>query len=170
METTARELREKAAEHHLEALASFERSDTDGALSQWANNITSQRLHAEAALLENNGKVTVFALFDLDGNIASVHQGFGEYGEYWVLNDRAAARYGKRFYSPSKAEKPLVAIRNDAKKGFAFGKILVDGVVVIESNGRGMSAIASARVDTRAKIEALKSGDYEILRSDGGRF
>lgn len=167
---TAQEHREAAAAATRAAQESFERSDTDGFLSQWASGLTAQKHRAEAALIEAGGVIEALVLFDVDGNIASTHQGFSQYGEYWVLNDAAAEKYGKRFFSPSKAFRPGVAYRNDRAKGFVFGYVEVAGYVEIVSSGTGLSSFASARVVTAPSVEALKAHDFKVVATDVDRL
>ena len=154
---TPESLREAAAKADQEAIDSFTRCDTDGFLSQAASRIHAEHLRAQANLLENDGKVEAPALF-LDGFLASTHQGYGQYGEYWVLNDYAECVVGKRFFNPSTAKN---RIERDRAKGFTYGTILVDGVVEVVGD------IVSARAITRANYEELKNGNFEIIANDG---
>lgn len=63
-------LRAKAQACFDRAEESFQRCDTDGFLSQWASNMSGQRLLREAAIAENGGVATFFRqdVTDLDGN------------------------------------------------------------------------------------------------------
>lgn len=157
----AQELREQARRMEQEAVESFERSDTDGFLSQWASNISASRARLEAALIEDGGMTETTALFLLDGTLASTHKGEGQYGPYWVLNDEAAERLGRRFLSTSQAAKPEVRSRNNAKKGVAVGRIRVRGEAVIEGRGRGLSGTAWATI--RPVVRDLIEGKFEVL-------
>jgi hypothetical protein len=67
-----------AAEHlaaaqaaEVSAAESFERSDTDGCLSQWASDITGRLHRLQAQLVENGSMYDFDALFDLDGNLVA---------------------------------------------------------------------------------------------------
>lgn len=60
----AAELREQAAAHERERQASWERSDTDGFLSQWASGINAQLDRARADLLEAGGVAEFPGLYD----------------------------------------------------------------------------------------------------------
>lgn len=163
---TATALRAEAAEWDQCAADSFERSDTDGFLSQWASGLTAQKLRAQAALAEAGGMIEARALFNLDGTVASTHYGYGEYGPYWVLNDVATAAYGKRFLNPSKARKAATRKRNMAAKGFTVGTIRVRGYVDIVGSGTGLSGCASARVTTLPVVDDLREGRFEIVGTD----
>lgn len=168
-ENTASDLRDQAAEWDRRAAESFDRSDTDGFLSQWASSLTAQKLRAQADLAEAGGMIVVRALFNLDGSIASTHYGHGEWGPYWVLNDAATMRYGKRFVNPSRAQKAATRRRNMKAKGFTVGTIRVRGRVDIAGSGTGLSGAASAHVVTVAVVAALVDEDYEIVSTDSDR-
>lgn len=162
----AAELRAKAADCYKREQESFERSDTDGFLSQWASSITARKYLAEADLIDAGGTVETRALFNLDGTVASTHNGWNNFGEYWVLNEAAAARYGKRFFNPSKAQDQAKAYNADKRKGFTVGTVKVRGYVDIVGSGRGLSGAASATVATLPVVEDLKQGRYEIVCAD----
>ena len=69
MSTKAEELRQQARQSELDAIESYERSDTDGALSQWASRINCRRLYLEADLVEKDYQWTFTTLGDKDGNL-----------------------------------------------------------------------------------------------------
>jgi hypothetical protein len=167
MNETPTDLRTKAAAHDQAAADSFDRSDTDGFLSQWASSITARKLRAQADLAEAGGMIEIRALFNLDGTVASVHYGHGKYGSFWVLNPDAEARFGRRFLNPSRARKAATRNRNLRGKGFAEGTIKVAGYVTIAGSGTGLSGAASAYVATLPKVEDLRAGRYEIVATDG---
>lgn len=83
----ASDLREKARTHESEAHASFERCDTDGALSQWAHGISAEVARKEADLIEAGGVHEFPALFDLEGNYVPARLIDGRYGLCWMLLD-----------------------------------------------------------------------------------
>jgi hypothetical protein len=168
-EQTAVALRAEAAEAEARVQESWDRSDTDGFLSQWAGSMTAMKLRAQAKLEESGGLIEVRALFNLDGTVASTHYGYGDWGGYWVLNDEATARYGKRFVSPSKAQKAATRRRNMRAKGFTVGTVRVRGYVDIVGSGTGLSGCVTARVATLPSIADLKAGDFEIVSTDSDR-
>lgn len=159
-------LRDEADRLDQAAADSFDRCDTDGFLSQWAHTIGARKLRAEADLIDAGGKIETRALFNLDGTVASTHYGYGQYGPYWVLNDEAAARYGKRFFSPSKARTFAKRRENNRKKGFTIGTIRVAGRVVIAGSGTGLSGAANAYVTTEPIVAELRAGNYEIVETE----
>jgi hypothetical protein len=163
---TAQEHRDLANASRKRSAESWERSDTDGFVSQWASDLTAREHEAWANLLDDDCMIVTEALFMLDGTIASTHSAYGDYGRYWVLNDLAAERYGKRFFSPSKAQNPEREWNNNRTKGFTLGLIRVEGYVDIAANGTGLSGATTAHIVVRPVVDRLRSGDYAVLTTD----
>ena len=93
---TAAEYRAEAKEWADRERESWERSDTDGFLSQWASGL-SQRLAIRRAELIENGRIGYFVgLYDGDRRVAA-KQIRGQYGWVWLLRDDEAAKYGRKF-------------------------------------------------------------------------
>lgn len=153
--------RADAQQSHRDADESWERSDTDGFLSQWASNSLASEYEAAARLAEQDGLTEVQALFNLDGTIASTHPGYNEQWDrdYWVLNDAAADRYGRRFYNPSAAKKAAVRNANDRKKGFTVGRIRVAGYATLAGSLTLHGVI-------RPVVDDLRSGAYDIISAE----
>lgn len=165
-EQLAEELRQEARECVRRSQESWDRSDTDGFMSQWASDQTAKEYRVGADLAESHGYVEVDALFDLDGNIASTHHGYSDYGEYWRLNaDAAAKNNGKVFFNPSKARKDETRYNNNHKKGFVVGRIKVRGKVM-NLSGPNAIQLHFAQVPILSK---LVEGDYEVLSTDSYR-
>jgi hypothetical protein len=139
---TAAEWRAEAAAAYKAREASWDRSDTDGCLSQWASGLTGQENGLRAQLAEQNGLTQVCAVFDLDGNLVPTVHGWGEYGEYFAILDNEE-RGCRRFFSPSKAKKEETARRNNAAKGFYIGLVKVPGKTKICGGGTGLAGAAS---------------------------
>lgn len=64
MSAEAERLREEAAQHERNRQESWERSDTDGFLSQWASGLNAQLAREKADLLDAGGISTFPALYD----------------------------------------------------------------------------------------------------------
>ena len=163
---TAQDHRDAAAASAKARQESWDRSDTDGFLSQWASGLTAQEHEAWAKLLDNGGKTRMRVLMNLDGTVASTHLHYGQYGASWVVNDDTFARTGKRFVNESEARSAARRRAAMAKKGHTFGTIEVDGYVTIQGSGTGLSGAASCRVVTLASVDALKAGDYKVVVKD----
>jgi len=159
---TPEQWREKAKGSRQSAADSWERSDTDGFMSQWASGLMASEYELKAQLAEAGGLTTTRALFFAGTDkVASTHFAQGQWGGYWVLNDEAAAQFGKRFLNESKAstgEKQRAAM---VKKGFTVGRVRVKGYVAMY----GANAV-SVRAGTFPDIDALKAGEYEVVETD----
>ena len=140
---TAAEWRAESAAMFAKREESYERSDTDGFLSQWALGSLSQDYTLRAQLAEANGLTEVCALFDLDGQLVPSIHGWGEYGEYFAVldNDERGCR---RFFNPSKARNEETARKNNAAKGFYIGTVKTQGKVKMLGGGTGLSGCASS--------------------------
>lgn len=153
---TADDYREMAREFFAAREASWERSDSDGFLSQWASGLTAQKYTLSAQLAEANGVTDARALFDLDGNLVPAIHGFGQYGEYFVVLDNEE-RGCRRFFNPSYARNEATARKNNAAKGFYVGRAMVPAKVEIVGSGTGLSGAAScypAIVPARKEVSA----------------
>jgi hypothetical protein len=159
---TAQEHRVRAAASEESAAASFERSDTDGFLSQWASGITAQEHRLAADLLEEGGKSNFAGLFDAQGRrikaklvqIEDRYKGYGTRSLWLVLdaNDKALAwiprQYSRRVnrktgdledVQPSPRSKM-------AKLGLHEAYEMAPAMAKIVGSGKGLSGAASARV------------------------
>jgi hypothetical protein len=127
---TPADLRAEAARWEREAYESFERCDTDGALSQWSSGLTAQKLRMEAALLEQGGQSDFPALFTVAGDWQPAVVIEGKWGPRWMLLDTDGDRTGEYL--------PFYPARRDtlAKRGFVEGRA-VWPAKIIYSSGRG---------------------------------
>jgi len=159
---TAEQWREQASASKRREAESWDRSDTDGFMSQWASGLMAREYELCASLAEDGGMTTTRALFDAEtGEVASTHFAYGQWGGYWVLNDEATAKYGKRFLNESKAatgEKQRAAI---VKKGFTVGRVRVKGYVAMRGGN-----VASVSPGIFPDTDALKAGEYEVVETD----
>lgn len=161
---TAEQWRERASGREQAKAESWERSDTDGFMSQWASGLMAQEYKLCADLAEAGGLTTTTALFDAEtGELASTHLFHGDYGPSWVLNDAAAAKAGKRFISTSKAATPEKCHAAMVKKGFTTGVVRVKGYVAMKG-----ANVTSVRPYTLADVAALKAGEFEVVTTDVG--
>jgi len=166
-----------AAQHIADATVSaraqaesFERSDTDGFLSQWASGLSAQESSAKAELAAAGGTIETQALFLLDGTVASTHEIHGQYGYSWVLNDIAAEALGRRFLSTSGARKGQRRYDADRAKGVTLGTIRVPGYVTMSGadGARGLGGCLSVHVVTLPRVDALMAGEFTVLVTDCG--
>jgi hypothetical protein len=159
---TAERYREMAKECRQGSAESWERSDTDGFMSQWASDTMAREYDMLASLVEDGGMIETRALFTLDGKIASVEEREGQFGAYWVLNHEAARAYGKKFFNESNAGTAAKRAANNAKKGFVFGIIRVRGLVEMV----GGRCYTSVRPVYSPVWEDLRDGKFEIVTTN----
>jgi hypothetical protein len=67
MKKTAEDYRQEAREAYEREERSFQRSDTDGCVSQWCSNLSGQLADAKADLLEAGRKSLFLGLYDKRG-------------------------------------------------------------------------------------------------------
>lgn len=158
---TAAQWRTEAADSRKREQESWDRSDTDGFLSQWALSSMAREYELCAQVAETGGTTEVQALFFLDGTIAATEMIAGRFGAQWLLDDAAARRHGSRWYSPSRADKSARRRANNAKKGFMVGTIQVAADVKMVGGN-----ITSVRPIICADEAALRDGAYTVVAAD----
>jgi hypothetical protein len=79
---TAAELRDKARNSNSQAQKSWERSDTDGFLSQWASTSMADKYNTEAALAERGG----LTIWQVPAQ-AALYLPKAKFGAVWMLLD-----------------------------------------------------------------------------------
>lgn len=84
---TADEWTEKARACTRESYDSFERCDTDGFLSQWANDTMASRYRECARIAETGGVLKQIALFKDGVYVSEARNVKGRYGYVWVFDD-----------------------------------------------------------------------------------
>lgn len=140
----AEEHKKKAAECDQRVADSFERSDTDGFLSQWANGLTAQKHRMQAEILENDGMYRFVGLYNGDVRVKAKLIST-KYGTCWLLRDDEADKYGRRFIpfgSNSRVQKRLgLKERDELDKAYAD----------IRGKGYGMSG--------SCWVQAIRIGD-----------
>lgn len=112
--------RDMARKERVEQADSWERSDTDGFLSQWAAGQMASIYMLAAQVAEKEGTWEFDAVFDIDGNLQLAEEREGEWGSYWLVRKDDGSTV---LFSPSKAKKPETRQANDAKKGFQMGTV-----------------------------------------------
>lgn len=145
---TADELRAEASQHEQDARDSFERCDTDGALSQWASGLSAQRKRVEADLIEAGGVSEFLTLFDLEGNYQPAVAIESRYGLRWMLLDADGNRTGEFL--------PWLPKRRDtlAKRGYVEGYAMFPAKADFVE-GRGGLVGVSVRVRKACAHHAL---------------
>lgn len=163
----ADELQASMKAEYERAHESFERCDTDGFVSQWASRLGGDADGAAVELCKRRGLTTVSVLLDAEtGEIASTHHAWGQYGAYWVLNDAAAEKAGKRFVNESRASKQATFVKNMLAKGFKVGTAEVRAEVKIVGGGTGLSGAVNCRAAVVPLVSRLKANDVKIVDTE----
>lgn len=155
----AEELRALARKKEQDSRDSFDRCDTDGALSQWAHERSADKYRLEASIVENGGMWTFPALFDLEGNLVPAREVYGPHGSFWSLLDEGGNRTGATFRE-SQAQNDDRRIANDRKKGYYVGTVLAPARAALR--GGNITSVA-------AVIERADGGwDPNVIVVDSG--
>lgn len=111
---------------------SFERSDTDGCLTQWACGITADLRRTQAQILRDNGKATFLGLFQGNRRIKA-RLIKTRFGVSWLLDEEEAVRFGRKFLpegSKSTVQKSL---------GLHEAMEWAPAAATTDGNGKGLS-------------------------------
>lgn len=127
---------------------SFERSDTDGFLSQWAMSMSARKADLQIEILKNGGHAQFLVLVDKDDNVVSTemvsfkNKYTFSYDTFWKVDKD---RYGRRWIPigrRSRIQKQL-GLREDHRWFPAYA--------AIAGSGTGLSGCASAYVTSKKK-------------------
>lgn len=148
---TAAEHRQKAAELSQEAQDSFDRSDTDGFLSQFASTVMSSKELLQASIVENGGKWEFQALFDLEGNLIPAKTFANQYRDttWGILATEDPQSSFVSYVSQSKARDNDKFVKNMAKKGYYVGTVEVPAYADLGGGGKGMGGMCSVHAVVR---------------------
>ncbi|MFF3665425.1 hypothetical protein [Microtetraspora malaysiensis] len=167
---TATALREQAIKHDQKALESFERCDTDGALSQWANGLLAAEARLQADIEENGGKALFPALFDLAGNLVRAKRMNGQWGTYWALLDERGRITGE-WFTPSKSHDARRARKTDAAKGYYIGYVMAPAKAEIKGGSYASCNAVAVRTDDgySEDVEIVDNGQHNEFTATLGR-
>lgn len=99
----AAELRQLAAECRARSRESYERSDTDGCLSQWGHDLSAQQYEAQAEIVEAGGKAQFRGLYQGERRVRARIVTAGprwRSRDVWLLDDAEQAAFGGRKFVP----------------------------------------------------------------------
>lgn len=134
---------DKAKKNREDATESFERSDTDGFMSQWASNTMASHHDMQAELERNGGKAEFNALFDSNGNIVPAKMvevpdryNPGRTNTAWaILSDPDDVDSPvESWINTSKSSNPATKEAYLAKKGYTMGKVRAPAYVTERGN------------------------------------
>lgn len=138
---TANQWREMAKRSGHKEQESFDRSDTDGALSQMGYNLNAREYNLCARLAEKDGIWEFPALFTLTGALVPDATYIRTKQGKWVW--RIGRGEGAQWFNESKALDGSRRRKNDAAKGFYVGLIRARGYVGTSGGGRGSGGMLS---------------------------
>lgn len=120
-------LRAYAVDSGRKEQESFDRCDTDGALSQWGNSMTAQLCLSAATLAENHGRMQAEALFDIEtGELVPAKLIKTRFGWAWgILADADPSSSIIAWVNESTASTAKARARHYAKHGYTLGVVEV---------------------------------------------
>ena len=151
----AEALRAKARQCRQDAIDSFERSDTDGALSQWASGVTARLHDLQARIVERGGLYEFPALFTTDGDWVPAKVIDGQYGPCWMILDTDGNATGE--FAPYRPKRATTL----TKRGYREGRVLRPAKADTADRGSIVSVYVYAKATTPAHhppTEVLSDG------------
>jgi hypothetical protein len=142
--TQAEALEVEAREATQRAHDSFERSDTDGCLTQWASGITADLRRAQARILRDGGKANFCGLYEGVRRVAAKMIST-PFGYSWLLHEDEALRFGRKFIPEGHNS------RVQKKLGLHESMEIAPAAAKTSSNGTGLSG--------NVWIETYRTGD-----------
>lgn len=155
---TPEELRDRAAAHTAKAAESFERCDTDGFVSQWADGISSEVDWLRAKIMQDNGYHRFNALFDSTGALINAREVETRYGWAWKITDPDGS---VRWARESCARNWRVRLAANARKGFFVGSVMLPARATTGGGGKGLSGACNVRAIAVPLYDDFR--DYVIL-------
>lgn len=121
---------EQADAEDQKAREIYERSDTDGFLSEMVSRLNAEKLRLEAQLISQGGVSEFDALFDLDGKIVDAKIVNTKYGVRWMVFSNG---------TPTGEFLPLKPVRKDTlrKRGYTEGRVVRKATVVFSKGDLG---------------------------------
>lgn len=163
---------EKAAEAERRRAESWERSDTDGAVSQWASGMTAELERTRAKIAADGGKAEFSALFDTDGNLVPAKRVKTQYGMAWgLLSDPDDPRSSfTGWVSESRAATPEKRAQAMERKGYRVGKVKAPAGAELSApeGATGLSGASSVYVKVYRRDGGF-SRDVEVVDNGTGK-
>ena len=162
---TPEELRSEAQRHRDDATESWERSDTDGFVSQWASGVMAQEADMKADLAANDGLARFPALFTTDGELVAAKLVDTRFGRAFGIleSDDPGSRF-VGWFNPSGARSGERQWINDGKKGYRVGYVYAPATVKMMGSGTGLAGAMSVR-PVPVRTDGGFSRDVEVLEN-----
>lgn len=161
MPSKADTLRAEAAENRRRAEESFDRCDTDGFLSQWANDMTAREKEQQAAIEDNGGVWPFLCLVDAEtGDLVPAREIETRYGwkfAVFATIEDANAYNGEivEWVSYGKVRRGTVPYR--------FAYQIRPAKATLSGSGTGLAGAASVRVITVPNDEVRLPADAPLV-------
>lgn len=141
---TAAQWREQARQARQRSVESWQRSDTDGFLTQWAGETMAAKHDLQARIAANGGMWEFPALLDTDGNLVPAKLVQTRYGMAWGLLSDPSDPHSDftGFVNPSNARTPARRAAAMAKKGYRIGAVRAPATAALSD---GLAPIAYPR-------------------------
>jgi len=159
MTRTAQDFRDEATAAHQRAADSFERSDTDGFLSQWAAGLSGQLATRKAEILDHNRTASFVGLWQGDRRVrARIIR--SRFGPRWLIHEDEVDLRNAR-------GKPFVPAFTDNKSrilkelGLTECDETAPAWAVLEGSGTGLGGnvwVATFRTGDKWGLDAVKRG------------
>jgi chromosome segregation ATPase len=165
------ELRAAAAKAEQQRQESYDRSDTDGFMSQWASGLAAQESLMKAELEENAGKAEFVALFDKDGNMVPAKLISTKFGPAWAVysdpND-SSSKFTGEFINESKSDNPKTQAAALARKGYTLGRVKAPAHVAMSGSNTASvrPSIFRSGKDIFNECEVITKNVYEEKEED----
>jgi len=120
---------------------SFQRSDTDGFISQYCSGLMGKLNRAKADIISNGGHDWFWVLTDEEGNIVADYDFCNQYGKNtWIVKDQYVKQIGRKFIPTggnSRVQKRL---------GLSEQRVEAQAWAALEGSGRGFGGLGSVYV------------------------
>jgi len=156
---TPQELRDRAAAHDGKAVESFDRCDTDGFVSQWADGIMADVDRLAAKIMQDNGYHRFAALYDSTGTLINAWEIETRYGWAWKITGPDGS---VRWERESRAQNWRNRIKANARKGFFVGSVMLPARATT-GGGSGTGLSGACNVHAVAVPVHRDYRDYVIL-------
>lgn len=136
--------KDRSKQYAKDRAESFERCDTDGFLTQWADGISSHKEQIASTILSHGGLDFFPGLYTMDGQRVRARMRDGEFGTYWQCEDEHGRATGV-FFPDSRGPNTRLA-----KAGLIVVAEWVPAEACVRSVGHGLSGhawAASKRLD-----------------------
>jgi hypothetical protein len=158
---TAAQWREEERACYRLSAESFERCDTDGFLSQWANDVTGRKYAMYARVAEQGGTWEFRAVFDLAGNLLDAREVEGRYGYVWLIKTGDTVTW----FNESRARKGVTRLKNDTAKGFRLGTVRRPAYVGMSGNRTSLNPFVAPDRDSN-HVEVVDNGSLGTQYQD----